>query len=40
MNAPCSAVYRYNYRHNYRQNYRPRALLRLPSWMRMLWVWL
>jgi len=28
----CSAVYR--------QNYRPRPLLRLPSWLRVLWVWL
>ena len=36
MNAPCSAVYR----QNYRQNYRPRPLLRLPSWVRVLWVWL
>jgi len=24
----------------YRQNYRPRPLLRLPSWVRMLWGWL
>jgi len=24
----------------YRQNYRPRPLLRLPSWLRVLWGWL
>jgi len=28
------------HRHDFRQNYRPRPLPRLPSWMRVLWVWL